>query len=333
MIKLVVKFIFIFFIILNIKSENIEGEINYEEEYNKNIEKIEIFEDNENNKKIDKLNENNNINKDDLKNDENNNKIENENKNIQNLKNITNIIENDNKFDIKNLNILQKVIVNDKISRTLRLFVSLGFILDPTVKIYKEKLKEEISEDFEMNILSGVRLALDYIPTNVINKYIGLIRKYRIFWAKIKDSEFFTTEGLKNDYSNYIFGIQGEIGVSLPLNIRYDKINFNNDNNINKNIHSINFLCGLKFEIGDFDGNPQYVKKLFPTKLLFEIMYIVDLKKWFSFYISSSFYHCFSPVYLLSFNLKDLKNVLNTSNKFQWNLDITIGFIGLNFPI
>ena len=327
--ELIVKFIFIFFIIFDIKSENIEEEINYEDEYNKNIEKFDVFENNENNKKNDKLNKDNDINKKNLENNENDNKDKNEyNKNIKDITKDYN-----NKNNIKNLIILKRFIDNDKLSRILRLFISFGIILDPTVIIYNKKIKDDIGENFEINILSGVRLSLDYIPTNVLNKYIGLVRKYRIFWAKLKDSEFFVTEGLKNDYSNYIFGIQGGIGISLPLNIRYDKIMFNNDNDINKNIHSINFLGGFKFEIGDFDSNPQYIKKLFPTKLVFEVMYILDLKKWFSFYISSSFYQCFSPVYLLSFKLKDLKNVFNTLNKFQWNFDITIGICGLNFPI
>ena len=327
--KLIVKFIFIFFIIFDIKSENIEEEINYEDEYNKNIEKFDVFENNENNKKNDKLNKDNDINKKNLENNENDNKDKNEyNKNIKDITKDYN-----NKNNIKNLIILKRFIDNDKLSRILRLFISFGIILDPTVIIYNKKIKDDIGENFEINILSGVRLSLDYIPTNVLNKYIGLVRKYRIFWAKLKDSEFFVTEGLKNDYSNYIFGIQGGIGISLPLNVRYDKIMFNNDNDINKNIHSINFLGGFKFDIGDFDSNPHYIKKLFPTKLVFELMYILDLKKWFSFYISSSFYQCFSPVYLLSFKLKDLKNVFNTLNKFQWNFDITIGICGLNFPI
>ena len=323
--KIVTTF-YVFIIIFNIRPDNIDEEINYEDEYNKNIEQIDLF---NKNKNIEDTNKNNeNITIEPIK-DNNNNITVNDNITSNN---ITNNEKNIIKLDIGKLNISKKVIINDKFSRILRLFVSCGFILDPTVKIYKEKIKNETSEDFETNILSGIRLAVDYIPTNAINKYIGLTRKYRFFYAKLKDSEFFNIEGLKNDYSNYILGIQGEIGISLPLNIRYDKIDFNNDNYINKNIHSINILGGFKFEIGDFDSNPQYVKNLFPTKLVFELIYILDLKKWFSFYISSSFYQCFSPVYLLSFNLKDLKNTLNTSNKFQWNFDITIGFIGLNFP-
>lgn len=316
---------YVFIIVFNIRPDNIDEEFNYEDEYNKNIEEIDLFKKNKNIEDTNKNKENITIEptKDNNDNAENNKISSN---------NITNAEKNIIKLDIEKLNISKKVIINDKFSRILRLFISCGFILDPTVKIYKEKIKKETREDFEINILSGIRLAVDYIPTNVINKYLGLTRKYRLSYAKLKDSEFFTIEGLKNDYSNYILGIQGEIGISLPLNIRYNMLDFNNDNNINKNIHSINILGGLKFEIGDFDSNPQYVKNIFPTKLVFELMYILDLKKWFSFYISSSFYQCFSPVYLLSFNLKDLQNTLNTSNKFQWNFDITIGLIGLNFP-
>ena len=316
-----------FFIIFKIKSDNIETEINFENKYNEEVENIK------NDIKLEKndnLNDNNNIHKNNLK--KNEDIINNEKENNTDFNDIIEINENNNKLDIKNLNIIQKVVTNDKLSKILRLFLSLGFILDPTVKIYKEKINEEIGDDFEINILSGFRFAIDYIPTNVINKYIGLTRKYRIFGVKLKDSEFFVAEGLKNDYNNYIFGIQGEIGISLPLNIRYNKLIFNN-NNINKNIHSINILGGLKFEIGDIEDISQNIKNLYPTKLVFELIYILDLEKWFSFYISSSFYQCFSPVYLLSFNLNDFKKCLNTSNKFQWNLDITIGLIGLNFPI
>ena len=31
--------------------------------------------------------------------------------------------------------------------------------------------------------------------------------------------------------------------------------------------------------------------------------------------------------------IKDLKKVFNPDNKYAWNIDLNIGFIGLNFPV
>ena len=221
----------------------------------------------------------------------------------------------------------------EKLKKTLRIFFSLGLVLDPTVYIHKDYIKEETYEDFEVNSLSGVKFGFDYIPTNVINNYIGFIRKYKIFLVKLKKSLFFSFDDLKNDYSNFIFGLQGEVGISLPLNVRYDKLIFNNDNEINKTVHSLNFLFGIKSELGSIEGGFDYIKKVYPTKLVVDVMYMIDIRKYFSFYINCSFFQCFSPVYLLSFNIDDLKKVLNMSNKFQWNIDVNIGIIGLNFNV
>ena len=217
---------------------------------------------------------------------------------------------------------------NDKLGKIKRIFISGGIILEPTVKINNKYLFMNDNS----SVFGGFKISLDNINSAFKNSRIGFINKNKIFFSKLRNMDIYNRPRLKDDFIDFIIGVQLEIGMSVILNKDFKTIEFNEKNAINRNINSLNFLVGFKEELGKMKEIMK-VNLVFPTKLIFEIMYIIDLKYWFSFYLSVVFFQCFSPVYLLSFNKKDFCNVFNNHNFFNWNIHIELGLLGLNFFI
>ena len=218
---------------------------------------------------------------------------------------------------------------NDKLYKTYRIFVSSGVILEPMVIMNNKELLKGV----DYSVFGGFKIGIDNINSVFKKNRIGFVNKNKIFFSKLIDNNLYTKSAMKEDFKSFIFGLQCEFGMSVILNKDYLSISFDKLNNIDRNIiHSLNFLAGIKEEIGD-PFNKSLLKKIFPTKLVGDITYILDLKYGFSFYISFSFYYCFSPVFLFSFTKKDFLNVFNCENNFPWNITIDIGLFGMNFFI
>lgn len=215
----------------------------------------------------------------------------------------------------------------DKLYKVNRLFVSVGGVLEPNVLINKGQLFENDNS----SVFGGVKVGGDYI-WSIYKRRAGFINKNKVFVVKLRDLDVYSRYGLKNDFEKFIAGLQVEFGISVVLNKKFDSISFSEKNRINTNLSSINFLVGFKEEIGKI-RNVLQSELVFPTKLVCEIMYILDLKFGFSFYFSVVFFQCFSPVYLFSFNKDDFSNVFNNNNYFNWNCSFDIGVFGLNFFI
>ena len=219
-------------------------------------------------------------------------------------------------------------IKNDKLYKTIRVLMSGGVILEPTVLINSQYLFKNDNS----SIFGGFKIGIDNINSIFKNKRVGFVNKNKLFFSKLMDIDLYRRPKLKDDFFSYIFGIQIEVGLSIILNKCHKKIEFNDKNKINTHLNSLNILVGFKEEIGKI-GEILKASKIFPTKLTVDLMYILDLKQGFSFYISILFFQCFSPVYLFSCNKEDLSNTFNNNNYFNWNINIEIGFIGLNFFI
>ena len=216
---------------------------------------------------------------------------------------------------------------NDKLYKIYRVFISGGVILEPTVIIENE----ELLRDVEYSVFGGIKIGIDNINSIFKKNRVGFVNKNKIFFSKLCDNNLYTKTGMKEDFKRFIVGLQCEVGMSVILNKDFSGISFNELNNINRTaIHSLNFFAGIKEEIGDF-FNSSLLKKIFPTKLIGDITYIIDLKYGFSFYLSISIFYCFSPVYLFSFNKADFLNVFNCKNNFPWNITIDIGIFGMSF--
>lgn len=215
---------------------------------------------------------------------------------------------------------------SDGLCRIYRIFISSGVILEPLVSINRNDLLEGVN----YSVFGGVKIGIDNINSFFKKKRIGFVNKNKVFFSKLIDNNLYTNVGMKEDFKRFIFGLQCEVGMSVVLNKNYSEIVFGELNEINKHIHSLNFFCGIKEEIGDF-YNSLLLKKIFPTKLIGDITYILDLKYGFTFYLSVSFFYCFSPVFLFSFNKTDFYNVFNAENNFPWNITIDIGLFGMSF--
>lgn len=218
--------------------------------------------------------------------------------------------------------------IDDKLYKIRRVFVSGGIILEPTVLINNQYLFRNDNS----SVFGGFKIGIDIISSIFNCKRFGFINKNKLFFSKLMDMDIYKRPKLKDDFMDFIVGFQFEIGLSITLNKDYKKIGFNDKNKINTCINSLNFLVGLKEELGKINDILK-AKMVFPTKLIAEIMYILDLKQGFSFYLSAIFFQCFSPVYLLSCNKRDFCNTFNNHNFFNWNINIEMGLLGLNFFI
>lgn len=217
---------------------------------------------------------------------------------------------------------------SDGLCNIKRIFISSGIILEPTVKINDKYLFKNDNS----SVFGGFKICIDGINSVFNDRRVGFIYKGKVFFSKLMNMDLYTRQGLKDEFVNFTVGIQLEIGLSVVLNKGFKDIRFDKRNRINRNISSLNFLVGLKEELGKINEIMK-ASLVFPTKLLFEAMYILDLKYGFSFYLSVVFFQCFSPVYLFSFNKKDFGNVFNNNNFFNWNINIEFGLLGQNFFI
>jgi hypothetical protein len=213
----------------------------------------------------------------------------------------------------------------DHLSKMHRIFFSGGIVFEPTVFLNKSNFNNQICSNFS----GGGKVGIEFFTTKFYTKKrFAFSQKHKIFYTKLRDTMIYKDK--KEEFEIYIIGYQFNFGTSIILNKDFKSIIFDCNNKINKNIHTLDILFGLKFEGGG--KMLQKGAKTYPTKILTEILYKIDLKNGFSFFISITINRCFSPVYLFSFNKEDLKKVFNQNN-FAWNIDINIGFIGLNFPV
>ena len=228
-------------------------------------------------------------------------------------------------FLLTTTNILKGVQQPDHLSKMHRIFFSGGIIFEPTVFLNKSNFDNQICSNF----FGGGKVGIEFFTTKFyIKKRFAFSQKHKMFYVKLRDINIYKSE--KKEFEKYIIGYQFNFGASIILNKYFKSIIFDCNNKINKNIHTLDILFGLKFE-----GGGKILQKgdqTYPTKILAEILYKIDFKNGLSFFISITINRCFSPVYLFSFSKEDLRKVFNQNN-FAWNIDLNIGFIGLNFPV
>ena len=228
-------------------------------------------------------------------------------------------------FLLTTTNILKGVQQPDHLSEMHRIFLSGGIVLEPTVFLDRSNFKNKICSNF----FGGGKVGIEYFTTKFYKKKrFAFSQKHKMFYVKLRDINIYKSE--KKEFEKYIIGYQFNFGASIILNKYFKSIIFDCNNKINQQIHSFDILLGLKFEMSTI--NPTKANLVYPTKILAEILYKIDLRRGLSFFISISINRCFSPVYLFSFNKEDLRKVFNQNN-FAWNIDLNIGFIGLNFPV
>lgn len=226
-------------------------------------------------------------------------------------------------FLLTTTNILKGVQQPDHLSKMHRIFFSTGIIFESKVLILADKKCS--------NFFGGGKVGLEYFTTKFyIKKRFAFSQKHKMFYTKLRDIDIYKKE--KQEFKNYILGYQFNFGPSIILNKNFKNIVFDCNNKVNQDIHTFDILFGLKFEAGG-RKNISQTHNIYPTKILMEILYKIDLKNGFSFFISITINRCFSPVFLFSFNKDDFKKVFNPDNKYAWNIDFNIGFIGLNFPV
>ena len=229
-------------------------------------------------------------------------------------------------FLLTTINILKGVQQPDHLYKMHRIFFSGGIVVEPTVFLNKDTFDNQTCSNF----FGGGKVGIEFFTTKFyIKKRFAFSQKHKMFYVKLREINIYTKE--KKEFDIYIIGYQFNFGVSIILNKYSKSIIFDCNNKINKDIHTLDILFGLKFEGGENilkKGNNTY-----PTKILAEILYKIDFKNGFSFFISIIINRCFSPVYLLSFNKEEFKKVFNPNNQYAWNIYLNIGFIGFNFPV
>ncbi|MBQ2349999.1 MAG: hypothetical protein II393_01840 [Cytophagales bacterium] len=213
-------------------------------------------------------------------------------------------------------------IKNDYTSKIYRFMIPVGVICEPKVLWGPTNKKD---------FLGAVKGGAEFFTTDFFkHKRLAFSNKHRIFCTKIIAKKFYANK--KKDFSTVVYGYQFNSGISIILNSSLNDCYFNSKNTISDNIHTFSIMLGIKTEIGDINMKKD-MSSTFPTKILIELLYNIDFKNGLAFYISITLNRCFSPVYLLSFNMENFKKVFNKSGNYPWNIDINIAFLGINITI
>ena len=211
----------------------------------------------------------------------------------------------------------------ERVTAMERVLLYCGPIIEPTVIWNKGKLPL-------YDVFGGGQFGLEYDTVSFKNNNrVGFVRGWKCFYSKLRDIDLYKkNKQIKNDYYNWIIGGQAHIGANILLNrLRNNFLYFDE---VMYSIHSVELLVGIKEELSPCI--PTDKTKLFPTKIMASMAYVIILNRNMCMKVELAFNRCFSPVYLLPLMWGHIHNVFNRDNNCAWNVNLNV-YLGVLYMV